>query len=260
VRHGYPRFVPHDPRRHVDLEAVHNFRDLGGYETADGRRVRWGRVFRADGLYRLTNDDVVRLSPLGLRTVIDLRTADELVERGTFPLDLHPVEFHHLSIIDRTWDVDEAEEWGDDQAGFLRSKYHSMLRQGGDKVGDALRIISGADNCPVVFHCAAGKDRTGLVAGMLLAGLGVDDATIAADFALSAAAGARTRAWAVDKSPELTERFATMPEVFYAAHPESITGLLDVLRDAHGTIRAFCRTIGVDESHWDALEDHLLTA
>ena len=251
--------MPHDPRRHIDLEAVHNFRDLGGYTAAGGRRLAWGRVFRADGLYRLTEADVARLAPLGLRTVIDLRTADELVERGTFPLDQHPVEFHHLSIIDRTWDVDEAEQWGDDQAGFLQSKYHSMLKQGGDKVGAALRIISDADNCPVVFHCAAGKDRTGLVAGLLLSGLGVDDDTVAADFALSAAAGARTRAWAVDKSPELTERFATMPEVFYAAHPESIVGLLDDLRASHGSIRAFCRGIGVDDAHWARLEDHLLT-
>ena len=239
---------------------MHNFRDLGGYATADGRHLAWGKVYRADGLYRLTENDVERLVPLGLRTVVDLRTTDELSERGTFPLDRHPVEFHHLSIIDRTWDVDEAEQWGDDQAGFLKSKYHSMLLQGGDKVGAALRIISSADNCPIVFHCAAGKDRTGLVAGLLLAGLGVDDDVIAADFALSAAAGARTRAWAVDKSPELTERFASMPEVFYAAHPESITGLLDDLRSAHGSIRGFCHSIGVDDSHWTNLEDHLLTS
>ena len=251
--------MPLDPRRHVDLEAVHNFRDLGGYPTVDGRSLAWGRVFRADGLYRLTEGDVDRLRPLGLRTVIDLRTADELSERGTFPLDDHPVDFHHLSIIDRTWDVDEAEEWGDDQAGFLRDKYHAMLEQGGDKVGAALRIISRADNCPVVFHCAAGKDRTGLVAGLLLAGLGVDDLTISADFALSAGAGERTRAWAIDKSPELAERFASMPPAFYAAHPESMLGLLLDLRSTHGSVRGFCRSLGVDDSHWSDLEDHLLS-
>ena len=88
--------MPHDPRRHIDLEAVHNFRDLGGYATADGRHLAWGKVYRADGLYRLTDNDVEGLVPLGLRTVIDLRTTDELSERGTSPLDRHPVEFHHI--------------------------------------------------------------------------------------------------------------------------------------------------------------------
>ncbi len=252
------RGVIDHPDRHIPLTAVHNFRDLGGYATADGRRVAWRRVFRADGLYRLTPDDVEALRPLGLRTVIDLRTADELSERGTFPVERHPVDFHHYSIIDRTWDTDEAHRSSDRQSEFLREKYHLMLRQGGDQVGAALRVIADAERSPVVFHCAAGKDRTGLVAGLLLSGLGVDDDTVAADYALSHAAGERTREWAVAASPELAERFATMPEVFRAAHPESMVGVLNDLRAAHGDVRSFCATIGVVDAHWRLLEAHLL--
>lgn len=74
------------PDRLINLSAVHNFRDLGGYPTADGRQTVWRKVFRADGLYRLTIEDVAALRPLSLQTVIDLRTPDELSESGTFPL------------------------------------------------------------------------------------------------------------------------------------------------------------------------------
>src|SRR5258705_11188575 len=92
-----------EPDRLVALEAVHNFRDLGGYTTADGRTTLWRTVYRADGLYRLTPADVVALEPLGLRTVIDLRSVPELDERGRFPVEVHPVAFHHLPIVDKTW-------------------------------------------------------------------------------------------------------------------------------------------------------------
>ena len=75
------------PSRSVTLTGVFNFRDLGGYTTADGRTTRWRTLFRADGLDRLTPADVEVLRPYGLRTVVDLRMAHELEERGRFPID-----------------------------------------------------------------------------------------------------------------------------------------------------------------------------
>ena len=246
------------PDRLVDLYAVHNFRDIGGYPTGDGRRTIWRKVFRADGLYRLTTEDVEALRPLALRTVIDLRTAEELAERGTFPVDQYDVEFHHLSIIDRTWDMNEAHDWQGEQAEFLRAKYHLMLEQGGHLLGEALRILGAEKNGPVVFHCAAGKDRTGLLAALLLSGLGVPDDVVIADYAMSELAGEKTRAWATAMSPEFAERFATMPPVLMSAHPDSIKGLMSDIRNEHGTIRNYCATVGVTESHWTALEEHLL--
>ena len=94
--------------RVLALEAAYNFRDLGGYPTTDGRVTRWRTVFRADGLHRLTAADLGVMQDIGLRTVIDLRTADELVERGRFPLDAHPVGYHHVSLMDVIWDPGQA--------------------------------------------------------------------------------------------------------------------------------------------------------
>src|SRR3954447_3221274 len=88
-----------EPARLVPLEAVHNFRDLGGYPTADGRTTRWRVLFRADALDRLTPADLDQLRPLGLRPVLDLRSPAELA-LGRFPVEDHPVSFHHLPVVD----------------------------------------------------------------------------------------------------------------------------------------------------------------
>ncbi|MGZ4807586.1 MAG: tyrosine-protein phosphatase, partial [Ilumatobacteraceae bacterium] len=127
-----------EPARLVALEAVHNFRDLGGYATADGRHTLWRTLFRADGLYRLTPADVVALEPLGLRTVIDLRSGPELDERGRFPVDAHPVIFHHLPIIDATWTKGDRPRYDRDE-DFLIWAYQEMLTIGAPRFAAAFR-------------------------------------------------------------------------------------------------------------------------
>lgn len=246
------------PDRWIRLHAVHNFRDLGGYPTVDGRTTRWRTVFRADGLYRLSKKDLEIVRGLGVRTVIDLRTANEIDERGRYPVDRHDVQFHHLSVIDQTWDMGDASDWTGDPAGFLRLKYHLMLAEGGERLAQALDVLSREDTGVAVFHCAAGKDRTGLLAALLLAGLGVDEELIAADFGLSEEAGVRTREWIVQHAPEYAAGYDEIPAVFHAADPDSMRGLLTDLRTEHGSIREYCASVGVGTDVWDRLEKRFL--
>jgi len=246
------------PSRLIVLEGVHNFRDLGGYPTESGRVTGWRRVFRADGLQRLTESDLEIVGRLGVRSVIDLRSHDEMIERGAFPVDRLSVDFHHLPVIDTTWDPEEAEAMLRDEAEFLLTKYHLMLRDGGRRVGRAIELIGEQGEGAIVFHCAAGKDRTGIVAALLLAGLGVPDSVIEADYALSAEASERMRTWVIERAPEFAEQFAKVPSVFFAAHPAAIRGLLDDLRTDHGSIREYCGTIGVGPSAWRHLEESFL--
>jgi protein-tyrosine phosphatase len=247
-----------DPVRLVALEAVHNFRDLGGYQTADGRTMKWRTLFRADGLYRLTPADVVALEPLGLRTVIDLRSDTELDERGRFPVDVHPVVFHHLPIVDATWaNLERPEDERDED--FLIWAYHEMLSVGAPRFALAFDALAEPDALPAVFHCAAGKDRTGLLAALLLGAMGVSHDDIVADYVLTVEGMARFQIWAAREWPEWAERMATMPPAFHAALPGAMRYIIDELCTEHGSIRDYVRSTGVSDATLATLESVLLT-
>ena len=246
-----------DPARLVALEAVHNFRDLGGYKTSDGRTTRWRTLFRADGLYRLTPGDVALLSPLGLRTVIDLRSATELDERGRFPVEAHPVVFHHLPIIDATWAGLDPQQYERDE-DFLIWAYQEMLTAGAPRFALAFDALAEADALPAVFHCAAGKDRTGLLAALLLGSLGVSHDDIVADYTLTVEGMARFRVWADREWPEWAERMAAMPKAFSAALPDAMRHIVDELSAEHGSIRNYVQSIGVTDATLATLESVLL--
>ncbi len=252
--------VLNDGRRSVVLDGVHNFRDLGGY-PAEGGSTRWGLVYRADGLGRLTADDVAVLRTRGLGAVIDLRTDHELAERGRYPVDQHAVMFHHLPVLDQTWQaqdvpvVDSAHE-------FLMWAYRDMLRAGSGKIAQALILIADPEMTPVVFHCAAGKDRTGLVAAMLLSLLGVPDEYIAADYAKTAEGMIKMRAawaaWAAEQGDEATEKMSEAPAHYFESPPEVMSELLAELRAQHGSVLDYLRSLGVTDTQIAALRERLV--
>lgn len=249
--------VESDPRRLVRLDAVHNFRDIGGYPTADGRTTRWGKLFRADGLYRLTPADIEVIRGLGLRTVIDLRTAAELEERGTFPVQHHPVQFHHVSVITNTWTADDA-EGEHDEADFLERAYLSILDEGEERLAEALVKLAEPGALPAVFHCAAGKDRTGLLAMMVLGCLEVLPEYIVADYAMTAAGMQRMRDWARREQPELFERLSSGPVIFSSSVPEAMRRMIAHVSEWHGSIPGFVRALGVPDDVVQHLRAELL--
>jgi protein-tyrosine phosphatase len=238
-----------DPRRLIRLDAVHNFRDMGGYPAAGGRSTRWGRLFRADGLFRLTGDDLEKVRDLGLRTVVDLRTFGELEERGTFPRDEHPVDFHHVPIIDSTWSASDHpgsdDAASEDPADFLESAYLFMLGDGPDRFANAFTKLCEPEALPAVFHCAAGKDRTGLLAMLLLGSMGVPDEYIVADYALTNEGMERMIEWARREQPEGYARISARPSGFLSAAPEAMLRIVGMLRRQFGTIREYVLELGV---------------
>ncbi|MEY3362647.1 MAG: hypothetical protein RLZZ538_190 [Actinomycetota bacterium] len=247
-----------DDRRVVPLFAVHNFRDLGGYPTADGRHTRWRTLFRADGLYRLTPEDARIVTNLGVRTVVDLRTSNEVSERGTFPVKDHAVAYHHLPIIDATWGETQTPEF-DDAVDFLVWAYREMLEEAAPRFADAINLLSQQSVLPAVFHCAAGKDRTGILAALVLGVLGVNEAIIAADYGLTQAATKRLRAWARQHQPELANLYDKMPPRFTAADPRAMAVILNDIVGRHGSILNYVREIGVSDDAARALTDVLTT-
>jgi protein-tyrosine phosphatase len=244
------------PERLIALEAVHNFRDLGGYTTTDGRVTRWQMLYRADGLHRLTGADVAALRQLGLRTVVDLRTDKELDERGTFPVDAYPVTFHHLPVIDVTWDPNTGDDA--DAAEFLFRQYESMLAYGEPLFAKAFHLLGLPGALPAVFHCAAGKDRTGILAALILSSLGVPADVVAEDYGLSRAAMVRMRAWATEHNPELAAAWDKAASSHLAAEPEAMAKLLTTLTERHGSVREYVVSLGVSNALLVHLESALL--
>lgn len=247
-----------DSRRVVSLFAVHNFRDLGGYPTNDGRMTRWQTLFRADGLYRSTPEDTERILALGIRTVVDLRTEKEVATRGRFPGADDDVSYHHLPIIDATWGETATLET-EDVVEFLVWAYREMLDAAATRFADAMRLLASRRVLPAVFHCAAGKDRTGVLAALILGSLGVDQKVIAADYGLTESAMQRLITWAGENQPELAALYAKMPARFAAADPRAMTVILEDLVRQHGSVRNYVREIGVEDDVVVALERSVLT-
>lgn len=167
------------PGAKVELGGIYNVRDLGGYAGIDGRSVRHGMLFRASSLHRLT--DVEAWQEFGASTVIDLRYSRE---RTAFPLPEFIDDATHVSMLPEDWHATD-EDRDVTPIEFLAWVQQQMLEVGATTVPDLLRTLSEPDAFPAVFFCMAGKDRTGFVAAVLLAVLGVSDADIAEDFALS---------------------------------------------------------------------------
>jgi protein-tyrosine phosphatase len=134
--------------RAIALDGVFNFRDLGGYETGDGRSVRWRHLFRADGLDRLTTDDLDVLDPIGLRTVLDLRSSPEIERNGRFPVEQYPLTWHHLSVVDTTWERDDSLPKELSPIDFLVHAYDKMLTEGAPRFATAFDLLAEADALP----------------------------------------------------------------------------------------------------------------
>lgn len=176
--------------RRVPFEGTTNFRDLGGYRATGGARTRWGLLFRSDALHSLTAADLVLYERLGLRVVYDLRGD---TERAELP---NPVPTRSLSIFDaprqpRPPDFPPREpaprpQTAQEGQAFLLGVYLRMLRDAGPLFGELIGSLLDHDGVPVVFHCANGKDRTGLTAALLLELFGVARDDVLEDYELTA--------------------------------------------------------------------------
>jgi hypothetical protein len=172
--------------RLIPLDGAYNFRDLGGYAGRDGRSTRWGRLFRSDTLHELTAADVATLRSLCLTTVVDLRTERELARTGRGPLEPEPITYRHLSVV-REGEADGEAMAAPAPAGDdLAERYLWYLEVGRQPLVDTLGLLGEPGSYPLVFHCAAGKDRTGVLAALVLDILGVDPGAIVADYVITA--------------------------------------------------------------------------
>jgi protein-tyrosine phosphatase len=267
--------------RWVRLDGTTNTRDLGGLPTTDGGRTVSGRILRSDNLQTLSQDDVARLvGEIGLREVIDLRTTAEILLEGRSPLrEVPEVTHRHFSLLpERGHHTDvfavEEDEPLDLPEGWLESllprqvaahdkgeppavrSYLGYLGQRPDNVVAALRALATPTPGASVIHCAAGKDRTGVVCAFALAVAGVPHEEIVADYAMTAeiieALVAKLAA-----SPTYAEDMETRDIARHTPRAETMERVLALLDERHGGPLGWLETHGFGAEEQAALRSRL---
>lgn len=172
--------------RRIAIAGAANFRDLGGYETTDGKTVKYGMAYRSDDLHRLDEADLATLDGLGLRTVVDFRDQQETsrlpdrLPRSVEHRVAIPIEAGKLLV-----GFSERELTRPRAIGVMISVYRALVHEFQPAFGRLFRLLADPARLPLLFHCTAGKDRTGFAAALFLSALGVDREDVYADYLLS---------------------------------------------------------------------------
>jgi protein-tyrosine phosphatase len=239
--------------RLLEWEGCLNARDLGGYATQDGRQTRWGTVVRSDSPAALTEAGRAALASYGVRAIIDLRLPAELADDPNpfaEPGD-HGIAYTNVSIIDPG-------------AGFppntitLAENYLWSLERFRDLVAKAVEAVAQAPEGAVLIHCAAGKDRTGLISALLLGLVDVPTETIAADYAMTAELlASREREWLESGPPEEREAREAM-SARYAPTAEVMLEVLERLTERFGGVEPYLLEAGVRREDLERLRERLV--
>ncbi len=238
----------------LELNGAFNFRDLGGYVTKDGNTLRTGLLFRSDDLWRLDDSDISQMVELHLKSVIDLRSENEVRTRGFFPVDKFPVDYINISLADVSADPELAR--GNDE--YLFDRYKEILATSQEKIALVITHLAEQNNLPAVFHCAAGKDRTGLIAALVLGVVGVDDETIIMDYSKTTSAMEAFSAWLKKEHPDIASIISEMPPVLFSSEPNTMKQTLDWLTKKFGSPEKYLLSSGVTGSTITQLRETLL--
>ena len=247
--------------RHITFESVPNFRDIGGYRTRDGYTVAWRRLFRSGELCRMTGSDFSKLTEeIGLTSVIDLRSSFEIERAGHRAALRSRNEILSMYPLYPTAAIREADERRYKECANMGEFYLQLVRQRefGRRIIEALEVIAEPENHPLVFHCAIGKDRTGILAAVLLSVLGVADKDIIKDYSLSTPYMEELLSSA-DNDAKMEEAIKNLPRYFWDAAPDSMALFLSTLRREYGSTKGYLESAGVESSLIVRLEKALLT-
>jgi protein-tyrosine phosphatase len=238
----------------IALQGASNFRDLGGYTTQNGQRVKHGLVFRSDHLAKLTSADVSRLQALGVGHSLDFRGVTEAVATPydiagiqRVPLAIEPTVVARMQALVAQGIVPTTEE----TVELMRETYRDFVNHNAATFGRFLKHLL-EQPTPQVFHCTAGKDRTGFAAALLLSALGVDRATIEHDYLLT------NQLYRRDPSVEGKGPTHVM-QVLWQVQPAFLHAALEVIDAQHGGMQDYLHgPIGLSTQEMAALRSMLL--
>ncbi len=223
--------------RLLPMAGGYNFRDLGGFTGAEGRQVAWGKLFRTDGLGALTDGDLAYLASIPIKTVIDFRTGDEAgrtpdkipaTVANIFPLPLAP------GYLNPAAGKDVRDAAGSD--AFMLRMYQELALDPAITATyrQFFSHVQNGGDIPLLFHCSAGKDRTGVAAALILLALGVDRETVLADYEMSNTYLGDKYASIIREKPHLLGLF-TVKRVF-------LEEALRLIVSAYGSVTRYLET------------------
>ncbi len=258
--------------RHVPLSGQPNFRDLGGYATADGRTVKWRLVYRSGELSQLSDDDVRKLRGLGIKAVVDLRSRGEVSARGKgrLPPDAkaHPMPISSSEMFAKLIPMFLKGDFSQVPPDMLDRMNRVLVRDFTDQYAGLLRVLSHPGNRPLVFHCTQGKDRAGFGAAIVLSALGVPWKTVVEDYLLSnqfrkeendKMLGMLRNLVRNQADPEGEEIPFSRVEALLYVRERSIQAAYAEIMERHGSIEAFLiEGLGCTEEGLRELRDDLL--
>lgn len=228
-------------------EGIHNFREVGAYALSGGGHFRKGRIYRSGALEQMTGEDAAWLAErIGLRTVLDLRHHDEIALRsGPHPLDdrvfLNSIFPDHIRQEDVINELN-----GLYGPGISPQRYMHYLEIGGDRLARAFELFGDEANYPFLIHCTAGKDRTGVLVGMIMDVLGASREDIAHEYGLSDLSIDRLLSYLRSSGRQLQGTEAEI-RARLATPPEKMAGFIELLHAKYGNSAEFFRSQGVSD-------------
>jgi protein-tyrosine phosphatase len=248
------------PSRDLVWDGCLNVRELGGLPTADGGETRTGAIVRADSVRQLTDEGWRALVDHGVRTVLDLRGEHEMDDDPPRVLPIEVVHVPFMEASEAEWEeiaeeLEAATSAAPDAATSTREAYLIFLERFKHNVAASVRALAHAPEGGVVIHCVGGKDRTGLLVSFVLQLAGVDDATIAADYALSEERlRPRHEAWfAAAETEEELERLQRIAQT----PARSMEGVFAELGRRYGGVEGYLRDAGVSEDELELVRARL---
>ncbi len=241
-------------QRLVPFEGVHNFRDLGGYETDDGRHTRWGQLYRSDAMHDLTDDDLEIFRTLGIGAIVDLRSPAEIQRTGRGLIENEPHRFVSAPVLSN-YATNEPRAVVDEN--YLTRRYLQYLDLGAPAFVSVFEEMTNEENYPLVFNCFLGKDRTGVVAALVLSCLGVRPARVIEDYAMSDERMVHIVAKLL-RDPNLRDEIEGDDPILLSARSDTMANFLFALDERYGGAVPWAESVGVAPASIARVRDLLL--
>ena len=242
--------------RHYPFEGCFNFRDIGGYHNQDGQKVKNGLYFRAGRQDRMTDKDLAQLSELNISTQIDLRKQEEVLDQGRGPLEAMGANYINIAVIPEGGSDKLNKLVGD--TGISGKRYLGYLEFGPTSWLRLFGILADGENLPVLLHCTAGKDRTGVSTAFLLSVLGVSRDVIESDYLLTNLDTER-QADFIESTVGYPEGYDREKMITLAGVPQdAMKDFLDGVESKWGSIVEYLEKIGITQDQMNKIRDNFL--